>query len=99
MTEHEHKSRTEERICEAEAEERANDSGECAICGGAGHTDAICQAPAITDDQYRAAAKRLLYADNGVWMNIDDDAKVSRGQSPGSWVQVWMWVPRGQVEF
>lgn len=47
------------------------------------HDDAL-------DAPYRDAAKRLFH--KGGELEIDPDAKVSRGEDPGAYVQAWLWV-------
>lgn len=42
------------------------------------------------DAPYRDAAKRLFH--KGGELEIDPDAKVSRGEDPGAYVQAWLWV-------
>lgn len=42
-------------------------------------------------------AARLIYADEGV-IEIDDSAKVSRGEDNGAYVQAWVWVPERKGE-
>lgn len=44
-----------------------------------------------TNEQYRKAAERL-HAEGGK-IEIDADAKVSRGDDPGAYVAAWVWVP------
>ncbi len=44
----------------------------------------------ITDEQYRQAAIGI-HTEDGV-LEIDSDAKVSRGDDPGAYVQAWVWV-------
>jgi len=44
----------------------------------------------ITDGQYRAAARKLHQRDGDI--EIDDNAKTSRGDDPGAYVQAWVWV-------
>jgi hypothetical protein len=45
---------------------------------------------AITDEQYRAAARRIHQRDGEV--EIDEGATVSRGDDPGCYVAAWVWV-------
>lgn len=42
-------------------------------------------------DQWYIAHARVEYGDEGR-IEIDDDAKVSRGSDPGAYVQAWVWV-------
>lgn len=44
----------------------------------------------VTDEQYRQQAAEQ-YEDEGR-IEIDSDAKVSRGDCPGAYVQAWVWV-------
>lgn len=44
----------------------------------------------ITDEHYRKAADRIYSSEGEI--EIDDDAKVSRGDDPGAYVQAWVWV-------
>lgn len=46
--------------------------------------------PRITNAQYRAAAERIHGSEGSV--EIDDGAKVSRGDDAGAYVQAWVWV-------
>jgi hypothetical protein len=50
----------------------------------------------MTDTEYIKQA-RVEYQRDGV-IEIDDNAKVSRGSYPGAYVQAWVWVgdPRAQ---
>lgn len=42
------------------------------------------------DDKYRAAAWDKYHRDGE--LEIDDNAKVSKGEDPGAYVQAWVWV-------
>jgi hypothetical protein len=56
-------------------------------------TGVVPVAPAkvtVTDVAYINAAIMLHHKDGEV--EIDDDAKVSRGEDPGAYVQAWVWV-------
>ena len=44
---------------------------------------------------YVAAARRLFHRDGEI--EIDDNARVSRGSDPGAYVQAWVWVANDQV--
>jgi hypothetical protein len=50
----------------------------------------------ISDAQYREAAHRLHHADGEV--EIDENAKLSRGDDPGCYVEAWVWVPNEDVK-
>lgn len=43
-----------------------------------------------TFSQYRAAAQRI-YNDEGT-CEIDDNAKISKGDDDGAYVQAWVWI-------
>jgi hypothetical protein len=45
----------------------------------------------ITDAQYREAASRMYHADG--YCEVDNNAKLSRGDDMGCYVQAWVWVP------
>ena len=51
----------------------------------------------ITDEQYRAAAKDQYDRDGEV--EIDDNAKISRGDAPGAYVEAWVWVGNAEVPY
>lgn len=44
----------------------------------------------MTDEEYRTAAREEYESEGGI--EIDDDAKVSRGDDSGAYVQAWVWV-------
>ncbi len=46
---------------------------------------------AHTDAEYTKAAKRLHESEGEI--EVDDGARVSRGDDPGAYVQAWVWVP------
>lgn len=51
---------------------------------------------AVTDDQYREAAKDLY--DDNTDIEVDSDAATSRSaESGGAWVQAWVWVSNEEV--
>lgn len=43
------------------------------------------------EDAYREAARRMIQREAD--FEIDDDAEVSLGSSPGAYVEIWLWVP------
>ena len=49
----------------------------------------------ITDEQYRHEA-RGLYLDEGT-IEIDSNAKISRGDDNGAYVEAWVWVSDGDL--
>lgn len=49
----------------------------------------------ITNAQYRDAAKRIHESEGEI--EIDDKAKVSRGDDTGAYVQAWVWVPNDSI--
>lgn len=49
----------------------------------------------ITSAQYRDAAKRIHESEGSI--EIDDKAKVSRGDDTGAYVQAWVWVPNDSI--
>ena len=48
----------------------------------------------FTDAQYIEAANAQASDD----LEIDTDAKVSRGDDPGAWVSVWLWIADSKVQ-
>jgi hypothetical protein len=44
----------------------------------------------VSDARYREAAHRLHHEDGSC--EVDDNAKISRGDDPGAYVQAWVWV-------
>lgn len=50
----------------------------------------------LTDSELIHAA-RAMYAD-GDDIQIDADAKISRGEDRGAYVQAWVWVDFPQIE-
>lgn len=50
---------------------------------------------AHTDAEYTKAAKRLHESEGEV--EVDVNARVSRGDDPGAYVQAWVWVPDDQA--
>jgi len=48
-----------------------------------------------TNKQYREAAKKQ-YQKEGM-VEIDDNAKISRGDDDGAYVQAWVWVYTSEV--
>ena len=49
------------------------------------------------DDAAYIAAARRKYAREGE-IEVDENAKVSRGDDPGAYVQAWVWVPEEEVK-
>lgn len=49
-----------------------------------------------TTEQYREAASGL-YTEEGK-IEIDSNAKISKGDDPGAYVQAWVWVYDKDVE-
>lgn len=43
-----------------------------------------------TDKQFIEAARRMYQRDGEI--EVDDNAKLSRGDDPGCYVQAWVWV-------
>lgn len=50
----------------------------------------------MTTQEYRQAARRRYARDGEI--EIDENAKVSRGSDPGAYVQAWVWVPDDEAE-
>ena len=50
----------------------------------------------ITNAQYVATARRLYHDDGEI--EVDDNAKVSRGADDGVYVQAWVWVGNESIE-
>ena len=50
----------------------------------------------IIDARYREAAHRL-HTEEGV-CEVDDNAKISRGDDPGAYVQAWVWVENADTK-
>lgn len=48
-----------------------------------------------TFSQYRAAARRMYDDDD---CDIDEEAKISKGNMPGAYVQAWVWVSDEQCD-
>jgi hypothetical protein len=48
----------------------------------------------MTDEQYRTKAKSLFEEEGEI--EIDLNAKVSRGGDNGAYVQAWVWVPEDE---
>jgi hypothetical protein len=44
----------------------------------------------ISDARYREAAHRLHHDEGSC--EVDENAKISRGDDPGAYVQAWVWV-------
>jgi hypothetical protein len=44
-----------------------------------------------TNKIYRELAKTQYHREGEI--EIDDNAKVSRGDDPGAYVQAWVWIP------
>lgn len=44
----------------------------------------------MTDEEYVTAARAQYQKDGEI--EVDDGAKVSRGDDPGAYVQAWVWV-------
>ncbi len=49
----------------------------------------------ISDEQYRNTAKALFHNEGD--LEVDENAAVSRGDDPGAYVQVWVWVSNADV--
>jgi hypothetical protein len=49
------------------------------------------ESEARTDDWYRESA-RELYGEDGE-IEVDSNARVSRGDDGGAYVEAWVWVP------
>ena len=49
----------------------------------------------ITDQQYRNAAESMFGSDGS--LEIDSNAKISRGEDAGAYVQAWVWVANSEV--
>lgn len=64
-----------------------------ALRAARGHWEVETGGP--SDDDYRAAARRLRHRDGET--EIDDGAPVSRGDDPGAYVQAWVWVAEEDV--
>jgi hypothetical protein len=45
----------------------------------------------VSDARYREAAHRLHHDEGSC--EVDENAKISRGDDPGAYVQAWVWVP------
>ena len=43
------------------------------------------------DDWYRERAKELYCMDGKI--EVDSNARISRGDDPGAYVEAWVWVP------
>lgn len=52
--------------------------------------------PEFADKQYIKAAQRMHHCDGE--LEIDDNAKVSRGDDPGVYVQAWVWVADDAID-
>lgn len=50
----------------------------------------------ITNTQYVATANRLYHNDGEI--EVDDNAKVSRGADDGAYVQAWVWVGNESID-
>ena len=44
-----------------------------------------------SDDWYRERAKELYCVDGEI--EVDSNARISRGDDPGAYVEAWVWVP------
>ena len=49
-----------------------------------------------TNKEYREAARRRYGRDGQC--EIDENAKVSRGDDPGAYVQAWVWVYNSDLD-
>lgn len=44
-----------------------------------------------SEDWFRSHARRLYHQDGEI--EVDDNARVSRGGEDGAYVEAWVWVP------
>lgn len=62
----------------------------CIMCDTNGCTREKGQTPRPTEEEYRAAAKRIRPKDGDI--EIDSNANVSFSEDGGAYVQAWVWV-------
>ena len=55
------------------------------------NSDEMVDGEGKSDDWYRERAKELYCADGEI--EVDSNARISRGEDRGAYVEAWVWVP------
>ena len=55
------------------------------------NSDETVESDGKSDDWYRARAKELYCVEGEI--EVDSNARISRGDDHGAYVEAWLWVP------